>query len=215
MESDRGRDRSRSPRRQKCTECNKSFSSSATLRRHIDEQHLKKKEKYACPYCQNSFSRKHDLDRHWQNAHKDPPASVARGEEVPRTPGRDLDVLSIHPNSPLQPLSLASPPPPRPLVPHLSLPSLPPLKLPLQHLTLTSSRPSKHPQQMARDGSPPFVRRVIVTPGEMSGDGDQRPTQDVAVQTTPTRAVKERTIKELLDGNTVVARIITERFVNE
>ena len=45
---------------------------------------------------------------------------------------------------------------------------------------------------------------------------DRQPThRDVAVQTSLTRVVKERTIKELLDGSTVESRVVTEKFSYE
>ena len=203
-------ERSRSPRKQKCAECKKSFSSSATLRRHVEEQHLNKRERYACPYCPIKFSRKHDLDRHWQHAHKDQSSSADKTGEVLRTPGRDLDVLSIHPNSPIQQLPFSGP---RTILQQLTVPPSP-VRLPLQLLSLPSLPVGPHTATMAPT-SPPIVRRVIVEPEERMADDRQPTHREVAVQTSLAQVVKERTIKELLDGSTVVSRVITEKFSYE
>ncbi|XP_038059765.1 histone-lysine N-methyltransferase MECOM-like [Patiria miniata] len=90
-----GRDlaRSRSPQgKHTCKVCHKQFTSAASLRRHIDEQHLEK-GKLECPSCPSLFRRKDDLDRHWEAAHES-----STEPEVPRTPGRNLDVLQLHPD---------------------------------------------------------------------------------------------------------------------
>ena len=146
------------------------------------------------------------MDRHWQNTHKDQPSADDKTDEVPKTPGKDLDAqhLPIRQSKPaasilqpktyymLQPLTI-SPSPKR-------LPWLPP-DFPEEPRTA-----SKAPT------SPPIIRRIIKEP-EQQMKVDSLPThRDVAVQTSKTRVIQERTIKELLDGATVVSRVVTEKF---
>lgn len=202
---DRERSRSPIPRKQKCAECKKTFSSAAILRRHVEEQHLHTKERYACPYCPIKFSRKHDLDRHWSNAHKDQSAPTA--EEVPRTPGRDLDTLSLHPNSPIPLVT----PNPRPPLRDTAATKSNTFGVPLPHVPLLLQHPPPSMMMMTQT-SPPPVQRMVMT------QNDRPPPcrQDAAVQTSaPARALKERVVKELMDGNTVHARVVHEWFFNE
>ena len=99
------RSRSRSPQKKNwCVECKAGFKSLSAYRRHVDEQHVQKK-KLACPYCDKTFGRKHDLDRHWERNHREKERSPPRSPEVPKTPGRDLDILSIH----AEPLEITAP----------------------------------------------------------------------------------------------------------
>ncbi len=203
----RERERSRSPRKHKCAECQRMFSSSAILRRHVEEQHLKSRDRYICPYCPVRFNRKQDLDRHWQHSHKDRVESADRGEEVPRTPGWDLDVLSIHANSPVAQPAVSSDL--RPPLPHRDVAPSTLTRPPLELVALPI--PSVRPQTSAVE--PPIIRRVVVTPeGSVTGTQEQWPSRhDVGIQTSR-RVMVERTVKELMDGNTVVSRIVTEKF---
>ena len=186
-----GRSRSRSPRewrhRNQCTECRKEFSTNANLRRHIEEQHRRSKDKINCPYCSMTFVRKHDLDRHWQFAHGEnlkanQPVETPKEPEVPQTPGRNLmdDMVSLEPGSVERRIvdDYHSPPPVRREVVRPS----PPTGLSIISL---ANRPPKE-------------------------------TKDASVQTDPTKNQRmvERTIKEILDGDGKVAlRLVQERFL--
>ena len=131
------RSRSRSPkgwkspsRRYLCLECNRECSSQSNLKRHVDEQHGTQPEatRLRCPHqhCGHSFVRKHDLERHWRphDRGQGPAGESASGSasrslgvvstpEVPRTPGREMDTLSLHPRSAEREIVLAPLSPPQ------------------------------------------------------------------------------------------------------
>ena len=98
----RRRSRTSPPRGFQCLECKRDFTNQNNLQRHMDDLHGKR-ERFRCPYsaCNLTFSRKHDLDRHWRTTHRDvsPSTAATAAVEVPRTPGRDLDQISLHAGS--------------------------------------------------------------------------------------------------------------------
>lgn len=194
---DRSRSRSPMDRRSpgkcnQCAECRKEFSSQSSLRRHIDEQH-RRKDKLSCPYCSHSFVRKHDLDRHWQSVH----GGIQRASqpvviedqpdpEVPRTPGRSIDMVSLEPGSVERRIvrDFHSPPPVQ------RQKSVMPPVAPVQSAIIP----------LATSGS----RRPAMKDAGVQTD----PTKG--------SRVVERTVKEVLEGDGKVAlRLISERFITD
>lgn len=53
----------------KCSECEKSFSVAANLRRHVQLVHTKSAESHVCPECGNTFSLKSNLKEHVNSVH--------------------------------------------------------------------------------------------------------------------------------------------------
>ena len=187
------RSRSRSPPQGlQCLECKRDFTNQNNLRRHMDDLHRKRK-RFRCPYsaCNLTFSRKHDLDRHWRTTHRDisPSTAATAAVEVPRTPGRDLDQISLHAGSVERRVMTKSfsPSPERNIIQADQPAALPP------QMQVTASH------------SPTPISRV--------------PLRKVSVQTEGGRIghqVVERTIQELLDGEgKVTTRVIKERFLTD